>query len=97
MRFHYFLIMMILSSALTALGQTPNSWTKKADFGALKRERAVAFSIGEYGYVATGEDTNNVTYNDLWRYDPVSDTWSQMANLPGSTRRNAVGFSLDNK
>lgn len=80
-----------------AIGQTPNSWTKKADFGAIKRERAVSFSIGEYGYVATGEDTNNVTYNDLWKYDPLLDTWTQMANLPGSTRRNAIGFALNDK
>jgi hypothetical protein len=34
--------------------QTENYWTKKSDFAGLKRERAVAFSIGDYGYVGTG-------------------------------------------
>ncbi|MBK9192040.1 MAG: T9SS type A sorting domain-containing protein [Crocinitomicaceae bacterium] len=97
MRSQTILFLILFCCSFLVMGQTPNSWTKKADFGALKRERAVAFSIGEYGYVATGEDTNNVTYNDLWRYDPLTDTWSQMANLPASTRRNAIGFALENK
>jgi len=82
--------------ASSAFSQT-NSWTKKAQFGGLKRERAVSFAIGDFGYVATGEDTVNMTHNDLWRYDPALDIWTQMADLPGSARRNAVGFAIENK
>ena len=81
---------------IPAFSQT-NNWTKKASFGGLKRERAVSFAIGDFGYVATGEDTMNITHNDLWRYDPLLDVWSQMADLPGSPRRNAVGFALESK
>lgn len=91
--FFYLIILLVASGYSFAQGQ--NSWTKKANFGGLKRERAVSFSIGSYGYVATGEDTVNVTHNDLWRYDPELDVWTQMADLPGSPRRNAVGFSLE--
>jgi N-acetylneuraminic acid mutarotase len=91
-------LLVIFSLVLISNGiWAQNTWEKKAFFAGQKRDRAVAFSIGDYGYVATGEDTVNMTHNDLWRYDPVTDSWTQMANLPGSTRRNAVGVTIGDK
>jgi len=77
--------------------QTGNTWTKKASFGGLKREKAVSFSVGEYGYIGCGVDTAEATHNDLWQYNPELDTWTQMASIPGSERRNAVAFAVDGK
>ena len=74
--------------------QTQNYWVKKADFGGLKRERAVAFTIGNHAYVGTGIDTSETILNDFWKYDQTTDSWSQVANLAGSPRRNAVAFSI---
>ena len=88
---------MIIVFNLISIAQTENFWTKKNDFGGLKRERAVAFSIGDYGYVGTGVDTAEVTLKDLWQYNPTFDTWSQKADLPGSARRDAVAFSINGK
>ena len=72
-----------------------NTWTKKTDFIAGKRERAVAFSIGDYAYVSTGIDTAEILLKDLWQYDPNTDTWTQKADLPGVARRDAIAFSLN--
>lgn len=88
---------LLLLSPLSLLAQSENSWTKKNDFGGLKRERAVAFAIGDYGYVGTGVDTAENVMNDFWRYDPLTDSWTQKANVPGSPRRDAVGFAIDGK
>jgi N-acetylneuraminic acid mutarotase len=77
--------------------QTGNFWTKKNDFLGGKRERAVAFSIGDYGYIGTGVDTAEVVLKDFWQYDPITDTWSQKADVPGSPRRDAVAFVADGK
>ena len=74
-----------------------NVWTKKSSFGGLKRTRGVAFAVGDYGYAGMGEDTSEITNNDLWRYDPEFDVWSQMMSLPGSTRRNASAITIGNK
>jgi len=71
-----------------------NIWTQKADFGGGKRCVATGFSIQNYGYLATGADTNVTLYNDLWQYDPVADTWTQKASLPGVARYDANGFSI---
>lgn len=75
-----------------AIGQAENSWTPKNDFLGGKRERAVAFSIGDFGYIGTGIDTLEVILNDFWKYNPATDSWSQIADLPASPRRNAVAF-----
>lgn len=80
--------------AFSSFGQTENFWTKKADFPGLKRERAVAFSIGNYGYVGTGVDTAETVLADFWKYDPSNDTWMQIADIPGGRRRNAVAFTI---
>ena len=89
------LILMVLLT-FGSISQTENFWTPKNDFLGGKRERAVAFAIGDYGYVGTGLDTLEVTLNDFWKYDPTMDTWTQVANLPGSPRRNAIAFAIDN-
>jgi N-acetylneuraminic acid mutarotase len=89
----------ILGSIIAFSGhaQTANYWVKKGDFPGSKRERAVSFAIGNYGYMATGVDTNELVLNDLWQYDPSLDVWSQKANLPGAARRDAVGFAIAGK
>lgn len=89
----FFLFLVFLSNSLVA--QSTFGWTKKNNFLAGKRERAVAFSIGEYGYVATGVDTAEVVHKDLWQYNPSDDSWTQLADLPGSARRDAVSFSIN--
>lgn len=83
--------------SLTTMAQIPNSWEKKADFIGSKREQAVAFSIGDKGYIATGVDTNETVENDLWEYDSSLDSWTQRADLPASGRRSAFGFAMNGR
>lgn len=83
-------------SLTVMMAQTENFWTKKSDFGGMKRERCVGFSIGDVGYMGMGIDTNGHTKKDWWAYDALTDTWTQRATLPGSVRRNAVGFAIGN-
>jgi N-acetylneuraminic acid mutarotase len=87
--------MTVLSVSVHA--QTPNSWVKKNDFGGGKREQAVAFSIGNFGYVATGVDTAEIVLKDLWQYNEDLDSWTQKADMPGVGRRCAFGFALNGK
>ena len=35
--------------------------------------------------------------NDVWRYDPASDSWQQLAPFPGLARDEAIVFTLNNK
>lgn len=90
-------ILIFLSFVGVSMAQLGNSWDKRASFGGLKREKAVAFSIDNLGYVSCGVDTAEITHNDLWSYDPSSDSWTQLASIPGSERRNAIAFAIDGK
>ncbi|MBL0741023.1 T9SS type A sorting domain-containing protein [Chryseolinea lacunae] len=78
-----------------------NTWTRKADFPGGARTTAAGFAIGNKGYIGTGSytpgDINWTWYNDLWEYDPASDTWTQKASFGERGRGLAVGFSIGGK
>jgi gliding motility-associated-like protein len=73
------------------------NWFQKLTFpGGIRRsiDRAV-FVLNNKAYLGTGCDCISfppVHYNDFWEYDPVANSWSQKANVPGSLRRGALGF-----
>ncbi len=100
MKQHCILFVYLLFSFIS-FSQTENFWTRMSDFGTdttangLKRERAVGFSIGNFGYIGTGIDTAEVVHNDFWKFDPTTNAWTQVATLPGSVRRNAISFASE--
>lgn len=93
----YLLFITTLFLLLPVFSFNDNDWNEMANFGGGERERAVAFSIGLKGYVATGQDSADNVHNDLWEYEPASNTWTQKATMPGVGRRNAVGFAVNGK
>jgi len=77
---------------------TSDSWSRKADFAGGKRDGSASFTINNKGYISCGHNFNENTkthtyYNDLWQYNPTTDSWSQKAFLPSSDRMNAIGLS----
>jgi N-acetylneuraminic acid mutarotase len=87
-----------LQFIMIGAGNAQATWTQKADLAGPARENAVAFSIGNKGYVCTGAIPSYPYYlKDLWQYDPQSDAWTQKADLAGSAREYAVAFSIGNK
>lgn len=71
-------------------------WDDVAPFPGPRRERAVAFSVNGKGYVGLGynRDLDTEELKDFWEYDPLSDSWSQVADFTGTARYNAVGFAI---
>jgi len=80
-----FLFLFVIT--FSALGQ--NTWQTKAPFPLGKRYSDV-FGIGNYGYLLAGVDSTDGEHNDLWRYDPVTNTWTQLAALSGVARNNGA-------
>ena len=74
-----------------------DSWAQKANFGGGLRKWANAFSIGNKGYLGTGEDPSTGENWDLWEYDPAQNTWTQKADLIGGAREAANSFTIGNK
>ncbi len=73
-----------------------NTWTQKASIGNTTRFRAVGFSIGSKGYIATGL-ANGTAKKDFWQFDPSTNAWTQMVDFGGVARFEAVGFSIGTK
>ncbi len=83
------------------------NWVEESSFNGNSRYDAVTFTIGDKGYLFGGYDGDDY-YNDIWTYDLITDSWSQLAftedadfvrtsTFPGVARRAAVGFSLNGK
>jgi len=81
-------------------------WTRKRDIAnvsdhtydddyAIVRTSAVAFSAGGLGFVVSGG--KGTVSSDTWAYDPGTDLWEEKSKLEGSTRMEAVAFTLANK
>ena len=88
------------------------TWTDvRNDFEGKGRHGAVAF-VAEHGgktyaYVGLGyisanrvegeEDRPKEFLSDFWRFDPETETWTEITDpFPGEARRDAVAFTLDN-
>ena len=75
-------------------------WTQKAHFYGEGRCYAAAFSIGDKGYMGTGEYWNgggNVYFKDFYEYDPIENRWIPKAAFPGEVRSEAIGFTANGK
>lgn len=61
----------------------------------LDRGSAIGFSAGGFGFIGLGSGASALK-KDLWRYDPETETWTQMADFEGSARSGAIAFAIDN-
>ena len=59
---------------------TPGAWTLVANYPAMVESPAVA-SNGTYAYSAGGR-VGDAASTGLYRYDPVANTWTALANVP---------------
>jgi N-acetylneuraminic acid mutarotase len=90
---------------------TNDSWKKKTDFPGGGRSQAVAFVYNNKGYIVTGLDSNGLSSNDFYSYNPSladSTAWSELRHIsnysPDSyddgysniVRYNSVGFVMLN-
>ncbi len=91
------LLVALLFGGMMGMVHAQYSWTQKTDLGGMKRQAAVGFAIGNKGYIAIGLNyETNAVLNDLWQYDPTSDSWTQKADYAGPSRVSAVSFVIGN-
>ena len=93
-------LLLILSVSLCVLVNAQGTWTQKANFGGSSRGFGVAFSIGTKGYIATGREGfgyTDITKKDVWEWNQATNVWTQKADFGGSSRNDAVAFSIGSK
>lgn len=93
-------------TTVLAADRASGTWVEKASLpiaasGVINgRKNATAFTIGQYAYVGLGETRDSAAYpytdfSDFWKYDSNTDSWTQIADFPGTAKVNAVGFSIN--
>jgi N-acetylneuraminic acid mutarotase len=84
---------------LAAYDPLINSWSSSnvAAYPGDVVHGAVSFSIGEHGYVVTGYGSSGKRSQQLWLYEPGTDSWQQKGDLPAEGRAESVGFAADNR
>jgi len=77
----------------------PGTWIQKANMPDPNppngRGLGIGFAIGNYGYMGFGTNNGN-DYDDLFRYDPSADSWTQMASM-GTEIEDLVSMVINNK
>lgn len=71
------------------------TWSLSAVFPGVRRQYARASVIAGKGYLYGGIDLNSIPLNDLWEYDPLTDSWTELAELPAAPRWQAASFVLN--
>ncbi len=78
-----------------------DTWTQKEDFPGEQRSYAIGDFYEGKQYIGFGvnfESTTNDSFlNDLWSYDPVNDSWEELAECPCSGRMHPSFNALDGK
>ncbi len=76
-----------------------NTWVQKANFSGTPRDQPVYFTIGDKGYLGTGniDATQPNNTKEFYEYNATKDVWTKKADFFGSARCRSVGFSINGK
>jgi N-acetylneuraminic acid mutarotase/photosystem II stability/assembly factor-like uncharacterized protein len=77
-----------------------DTWQELPPFPGGRRSWPAAFALNGKGYVTTGgigPDVPDSTfyYTDVWEFDPVVESWTQLGDFPGAGRWRSFSFVID--
>lgn len=73
-------------------------WVEKATMpDDTERHHAASFTLNGMGYMATGETNADYWNADVYRYDPIADSWEQLPDYPGPARAFGYGVAYGGK
>jgi N-acetylneuraminic acid mutarotase len=52
-------------------------------------------AIGDAAYIGLGVSTNYAIKKDWWKYDPLTNSWTQKNDFPSSGRYGVATFVID--
>jgi N-acetylneuraminic acid mutarotase len=85
---------LILSFSLFSSAAFGQTWQKLEDFPGTPRDDGSCFVIDSFVYTGLGRDSGFSCMRDFYRYNGVTMTWTDCADLPlGEERQYAVGTS----
>lgn len=89
-------ICIVLCGCQTSLTNTPSCVTQCCDI-PVHRTSAIAWSCEEEGYLFGGRDEKGQIHHDLWKYNPLQDSWTALGNTPLVSRVNGCACCIGDK
>lgn len=73
-----------------------NAWAQKADYLGGPCYHATGFTMNSLGYVGTGRTsaTGSTLVQNFYKYDVITNSWTEIASFPGIPRRGSVSFVI---
>lgn len=92
----YSLLCALLFSVLT-LAQSWETNLPSLPGPAVPRHHPATFSINGIGYLVAGANVNDVSLDDFYSYDPITNSWTAKADFPGPARGFSYAVNSDTK
>lgn len=89
----------ILLTACNRVEEVPiTDWAHHPDFPGNARANASTFVFGDNAYLCCGRTVwNDSCLNEVWRFNSVDLSWTQLDSFPGKPRVNAVAVTINGK
>ena len=84
----------ILFLSLITAVLNAQSWVQVANIPT-GRHHPITFTLEGKGYAVTGTRSNGQPTDDFYRYDPITDSWTTLADFPGAARSFGIGTVLN--
>ncbi len=94
MRHYLYILTLVLCTSCTALEIHEQTLYVCADMPAPVASATVFVADGK-AYVFGGRLQNGTTVNNLWEYNPTTDTWTALGAAPLEPRVNAVAYTVN--
>ncbi|OQA00209.1 MAG: N-acetylneuraminate epimerase [Bacteroidetes bacterium ADurb.Bin408] len=86
-----FVLTVFLLTTITHILSAQGIWSSVSDFGGGNSSMGAATAALNKGYAIKGGTTQ------FWEYNPLTDTWTQKANIGGDIRNDPVCFTINDK
>ncbi|MBK8883747.1 MAG: IPT/TIG domain-containing protein [Bacteroidales bacterium] len=77
-----------------------DTWTQLSSYPGLAEYSwgRASFAIGNLGYSGLGlSQSSSQAYDDIWVYDPATNTWAPETTIPEGGKYNSYSFVINNK
>ena len=71
-----------------------NMWIQRSSLPGNARQCAVSFASANYGFVALGQAGFTTVFDDVYKYDPSSNSWDSLPDFSPGGRAWAAGFAF---
>ena len=94
----YLSLLLLINLSIFSPAAKAQDWVQVSSLPSSfnQTHHSFAFSFDNMGYIVTG-NSDSGERDDFYQYNPITDSWSELAPFPGVARGFAIGDTWDGK